>query len=290
MLKNNGSEYDIIHDNTNTIISHEKPVLNMVHYFMHMEAKHWGKSSYLDVPAKVALNLLGRLELKVLNRSRFIMMPSRYAATTLKPLLKKDKDIIVNNYGIDTDLFSPASGTRKKYDLLFVGRIVPRKGIRIFCETLERISHERLNVMICAIKSRLWPYLARYAKKSRHHITINTDVAYPQLPVYYNEAHITVFPSSYETFGMVTGESLASGTPVVAFDIAANPEIIINGKSGILVGKYNAEVLANTISELLNDKDSLKRMGNLGREDVLNKFRWENNVAKTYEYYERLLS
>lgn len=289
MLKNNGSEYDIIHDNTNTIISHEKPVLNMVHYFMHMEAKHWGKSSYLDVPAKVALNLLGRLELKVLNRSRFIMMPSRYAATTLKPLLKKDKDIIINNYGIDTDLFCPASRIQKKYDLLFVGRIVPRKGIRIFCETLEKISHRRLNVMICAIKSRLWPYLVRYAKRSRHHITINTDVAYSRLPGYYNEAHITVFPSSYETFGMVSGESLASGTPVVAFNIAANPEIIVNGKTGILVDKYNAGVLANTISELLNDKDSLKRMGDAGREYVLNKFRWENNVAKTYECYERLL-
>ena len=278
-------EFDLIHDNTNSIISAKLPVLNMVHYYALMEEKYWGHACFLDTTARIAIRCLAKLESVVFEKSNFLMSPSQCTSNNLAMTLRNKQKVAVNYYGIDTALFTPKPSIEKKHDLLFVGRVVPRKGISILLEALARIKNKKLKVMICAIKGRSWGLLLKYARKSHHNISIVEQTPYSQLPNYYNQAHLTVFPSLYETFGFVIGESLSSGTPVLAFNLAANPEIIQNGETGFLCSPYTAGKLAESILQLLENKENLSKVGKKGRERIIADFSWERHVRETFKGY-----
>jgi len=286
-IKKHGKRYDLIHDNSNTAISLKTPIIHTAHSSLLLEYKYWHYTGFspIDFCVRSAIRSLFFLEKKALRRSSLIISPSEDFKKHLFSYLKVKKDIKVIYPGVDSDLFRPIKEKEKKYDLLFAGRIVPRKGVKIFCETLKMIKDRKLKVVICAIKGRLWPYLIKNLRKSKHDITFKKNISYPMLSRFYNEAWLTAFPSSYESFGMVMTESLASGTPVVAFDVAANSEIITNGENGVLVQAYNAQAYREAILDLLSNRNNLIRMGILGREKVINKFNWSENVKKTIEIY-----
>jgi glycosyltransferase involved in cell wall biosynthesis len=76
----------------------------------------------------------------------------------------------------------------------------------------------------------------------------------------YNSADVLVMPSLAEAFGLVIIEALATGTPVVAFDVGGIPDMVRHMQTGYLARYKDAEDLANGICTLLFDDDLLNRM------------------------------
>ena len=76
---------------------------------------------------------------------------------------------------------------------------------------------------------------------------------------------IVVSASSYESFGRSLVEAQAVGRPVVATAVGGTPEIIRDGRSGILVPYGDAEAMATAVLRLLEDKQLARRMGAAGR-------------------------
>lgn len=75
-------------------------------------------------------------------------------------------------------------------------------------------------------------------------------------------ASLLVLPSRSEGFGMVLIEAMACGLPCVAFDCPCGPrDIIQNGENGLLVPAENVELLAESIKQLITDKEMLYAMG-----------------------------
>ncbi len=91
--------------------------------------------------------------------------------------------------------------------------------------------------------------------------------------------------SIYEAFGIVLLEAMASEKPVISTMVGGIPEVVQNGKSGILVPPKNATALATAIIQLLSDGKRAKEMGQYGRKLTEIEFNWEIIAKKYLEMY-----
>ncbi|MCD6156585.1 MAG: glycosyltransferase family 4 protein [Candidatus Atribacteria bacterium] len=101
-----------------------------------------------------------------------------------------------------------------------------------------------------------------------------------EIPLYYNLADIFVFASEFETFGIVVAQALACGTPVVAVKTTALPEVISEGKDGVLVPKYNEKQFAQAVIKLLANKKQLQQFGAHAVAKAQKRFDWERIVRQ----------
>jgi len=96
---------------------------------------------------------------------------------------------------------------------------------------------------------------------------------------------VTVMPSLYEGFGLPAAEALCCGSAVVASRAGALPEIVLDGKTGILVPPTDTQALADAIMELLGNEPRRRAMTEAGREHVIKRFGWEAIAEKTEAVY-----
>ncbi len=106
----------------------------------------------------------------------------------------------------------------------------------------------------------------------------------------YREAAMLVLPSEYEAFGLVLLESMAQGRPVVSTSVGGIPEVVEDGKSGLLVPPRDAPALARAIRTLLEDPALAGRMGEFGRTVTVPKFTWEGVVSQLSRIYADVLN
>jgi glycosyltransferase involved in cell wall biosynthesis len=105
----------------------------------------------------------------------------------------------------------------------------------------------------------------------------------------YSAADLFVSPSRAEAFGLVSLESLACGTPVVAFGVGGALDLVRPGLTGYLAKPENAQDLRDGIVQLLEDEPLRNVMGQQGREIVLKEYTLELNVQRYVALYRQLL-
>lgn len=105
----------------------------------------------------------------------------------------------------------------------------------------------------------------------------------------YSAADLFVSPSRAEAFGLVALESLACGTPVVAFGVGGALELVRPGLTGYLAEPENAQDLCNGIIQLLGDESVGIAMGERGRKLVLEEYNCELYVQRYVALYRHLL-
>ena len=103
----------------------------------------------------------------------------------------------------------------------------------------------------------------------------------------YHAADIFVMPSTREAFGMVLVEAMASALPVVATNISGvTDEIVVDGRTGVLVPSGDADALATAISQLLLDRRRSRELGARAREAVVERFSVETAMAHWLQLYD----
>ncbi|MCJ7734995.1 MAG: glycosyltransferase [Anaerolineales bacterium] len=85
-------------------------------------------------------------------------------------------------------------------------------------------------------------------------------------------------------------ESLACGTPIIAFDIGPMPDLVIDGKTGYLVPDATVAGLYEGINRFLQDEESLPRMGEYCRQEALEKFDLNKQTEKYINLYQGILA
>jgi len=105
----------------------------------------------------------------------------------------------------------------------------------------------------------------------------------------YSAADLFVSPTRAEAFGLVVQESLACGTPVVAFGVGGILDLVRPGTTGYLAEPENAQDLRNGIVQLLEDESLRSAMGQQGRELVLKEYNLELHVQRYVALYRQLL-
>jgi glycosyltransferase involved in cell wall biosynthesis len=89
--------------------------------------------------------------------------------------------------------------------------------------------------------------------------------------------------SRREAFGIAYIEAMHAGLPVIASDLGATPDFVINGQTGFLVDPDDIDGLAGRIDELISDPDKCRRMGEQARRLAQSEYTWEKTQQKMYQ-------
>ena len=88
---------------------------------------------------------------------------------------------------------------------------------------------------------------------------------------------------------MAAVEAMAMEVPVIATNVGGIPEVVDDGKTGIIVPPGNIDALCEAIKHLIQNPEIRFRMGHAGRVRVLERFTIESNVSKTEDIFLQLL-
>lgn len=174
--------------------------------------------------------------------------------------------------------------------ILFVGTLEPRKNIEGLINAFAWVKERWRDVPPLVLVGRVgWlgsEVLDRIRKlEASGDVTALGFVDDRDLPTLMRRASIFVFPSLYEGFGLPPLEAMACGTPVVASNAPALPEVL--GDAAILVDPYDVEALGRAMRRLINDQVLRKEMIVRGFERT-QLFTWERAARQTWELYQRV--
>ncbi|WP_330461091.1 glycogen synthase [Streptomyces sp. NBC_00820] len=224
------------------------------------------------------------------------------------PALDPARVHVVHN-GIDTALYRPDRGTdaleRHGIDparpyVLFVGRITRQKGVPHLLRAVREIDPDT-QVVLCAGAPDTpeidGEFRALYRELSRGRagvFWIPQMLPRAEVIQLLTRAAVFVCPSVYEPLGIVNLEAMACGTPVVASRVGGIPEVVDDGRTGLLVdldedsGVFEAN-LARALDTVLADPAAARRMGEAGRERAVGEFGWDAVARRTAGLYEEVL-
>ena len=107
------------------------------------------------------------------------------------------------------------------------------------------------------------------------------------LRIFFDMAKVFVFPSLYEGFGLPPLEAMAHGTPVVASNTSALPEVV--GNAALLVNPENVFEISRALHRMLTDQPLRERMKAAGIEQA-QRFSWETSVRRMVAVYEEVVA
>jgi len=204
-----------------------------------------------------------------------------------------DYRIIPN--GVDINRFRPGLKPIKKFaddtfNLLFVGRIDPRKGLRYLLQAFSIVYGHDPNVRLIVVgKGILSEYYKMFLLRDlEDKVFFEGYVSGEKIPNYYATADIYCSPATHgESFGIVLLEAMASGKPVVASSNEGYRQVL-SSQEGILVEPKNTVQLAKAIISLMDNKKKRKEMGEAGRKKA-EKYSWKNVTKQIVDYYQEVL-
>jgi glycosyltransferase involved in cell wall biosynthesis len=114
-------------------------------------------------------------------------------------------------------------------------------------------------------------------------VTFTGRISDKQFVVEYAKAAIAVIPSVYEGFGLPAGEAMACGVPVISTTGGALPEVV--GDAGVVVPHSDYKALAGAISQLFDNPQRARELGQAGYKRVMDNFTWKIAAQKTVDTY-----
>jgi glycosyltransferase involved in cell wall biosynthesis len=209
--------------------------------------------------------------------------------------------VLLRYNGIDLNDFKklpPVGAFRKSVGIanndpiiLFLGRLIPRKGADLLIEALPQIGDENVKLVIVGPEgeSGYQTFLRDTAKS----LGVSHQVLFPG-PLYedmqkeaYVDATVFALPSRYENFGNTVAEAIACGTPAVVSDRCGIAPLI-DQRAG-LVTSYDSQAVARTLKELLNNPPLYQRLKG-GCLQVAKEISWEGLVREMQESYKEAIS
>lgn len=212
--------------------------------------------------------------------------------------LPQDKVDVIPN-GIEYDLFKidPESERIRrqfiepdKRMVFFVGRLVYEKGVQTVIEAMPRVLEEvpDLRFLVAGTGPHvraLQAMIDEFGMSEK--IKLLGFVDANNLVKFYKCADLTVVPSLYEPFGMVTLEAMVAGCPVIVADTGGLKEIVVHEETGLCFKPGNSESLAQAMIRVLKNEDLAGRLTSDAMNLVGEKYNWNRIASHTMEIYER---
>jgi glycosyltransferase involved in cell wall biosynthesis len=296
-LRARPGDFDIVHDNQGLgygmlgVRRLGLPLVTSIHHPISVDRR---------------LDLAGRGRLARLNKARwygFVRMQARVArrAGPLITVSSSSKDDICRDFrvsqrnvhiiplGVDTRLFRPRPEQPR-----VAGRIVavtsadsPLKGLPTLLRAVAKLATEREAhlVVIGTPSAATRQQVAQLALGDR--VTFASGLPDAEYARVLATAEVAVIPSLYEGFSLPAVEHMASGTPLIASNAGALPEV--TGDAALLVPAGDAEELSAALGVLLEDEPARARLASSGLARVRERFAWPAVAAATEALYRKVI-
>ena len=187
------------------------------------------------------------------------------------------------------------SVSREPKTIVYLGRLEQRKGTADLLKAVPLVlrDHPEARFVLIGADRAHCPggrthaqYLEQdFPPELREHVTLAGRLPDEEVQSWLQRATIFVAPSLYESFGLVFLEAMRWGTPVIGTTAGAIPEVVEDGKSGVLAPPQQPGELAAAISALLANPERRQAMGDWGRRRAETEFSLDTMAARTVALY-----
>lgn len=228
--------------------------------------------------------LLTGLKRWVLKRANKIAVVSEAMRPIAVELARDEGKVSVNSMGVDLrKVFSPGDHSIERSGLVFVGRLVEKKGVSYLIEAMATLTKNDPDLQLTIIgdgpdRVALTQLVAiLHLEKNVQFVGSVPNV---DLPTHFRTAKIAVMPSvvaasgDQEGLGLVAVEAMGCGCAVVASDLPAVRDTVVDGETGLMARPADADDLARVLARLLRDDDKRRELADNGRRYALAHFDW----------------
>ncbi len=207
----------------------------------------------------------------------------------------RDK-VVVHHIGVDTQTFRPDPGTKREPVVLFVGRLVEKKGCEYLIRAMSKVQSLMPEVELVVIgDGPLRPALERLSSETLRHYRFLGVQSQESVRTWMNRAKVFSVPSivadsgDSEGFGIVFAEAQAMGLPVASFASGGIPEAVAHDETGFLVPERDWKGLAENVLLLLGNDALWHRFSTAGQSRVRTLFDLKKQTGLLERIYEHVL-
>ncbi len=239
-----------------------------------------------------------RVERRYLDGVDAFLCNSQTTAGTVQALSPRPRPVAVAEPGkrrvestLNRDALDERAAERPRR-LLFVGNVVPRKGLRTLLSALEGIESDQWTVDVVGDLGvdRRYALACRQQAEALSHcrVRFHGRVGDAALDAAYRRAHVLCVPSEYEGYGMVYAEALQYGVPVIAARAGAAREFIEDEVTGFLVSAGSTAEVASALNRL-EDSRRLAQMSHRALRRSADLPTWPETMNRAVDFLERIV-
>lgn len=187
---------------------------------------------------------------------------------------------------IKADIIEEKYGLKKDEYVLFLGRMVPEKGIHYLIDAFNKVKADK-KLVIAGGASDTDTYFAELKEKAKDNknIIFTGFVQGKELEELYSNAYIYCLPSDLEGMPLSLLEAMSYGNCCLTSDIDECAEVLLD--KGVIFKKSNVNSLKNTLQRLIDNDKEVKKYKKEAQRYILDKYNWDSVVEKTLELYEK---
>ena len=213
---------------------------------------------------------------------------SKYLAQRAKNFGAKDIEVIPN--GINLEQFNPALRDKQKHRIICVAHLRKKKGHKYLINSMPKILEKFPDAKLVLTgegpeRKNLESEIKSLELKES--IELKGKLNAEQVQRELSSAEAFVLPSIFEGQGIAILEAQASGVPVIASDTGGIPDIIEDGKTGILVEPKNSEQIANAVIKVFSDPNFTETLAYNALQEV-KQYDWQNISRRIDKIYQQL--
>lgn len=217
-----------------------------------------------------------------------------------------EKKITVAYPGYRGDIFRPLKDQNKRLEILkkyqiqsndryiiYIGTIQPRKNLLRLMEAIKEIKDLKL-VIVGKTKGQgrsgwMFEEIINYPKElgMEDRVIFTGFAPTEDLPFLLNGALAYILPSLYEGFGIPVVEAMSCGTPVIVSRISSLPEVVDNGKAGMMIDPYSVDDIRQGITKVVNNEKLRQELSKRGLEQA-KRFEWQKMAKQVLTVFEGL--
>ena len=186
--------------------------------------------------------------------------------------------------------YNNKSFKEEETNILFFGNVTKYKGINILIESSKQVIKEFPNTkFVIAGKTRRKDNIdLSDLNNHKNYILKNYRISEEEVPKLFQKASIVVLPYIEASQSGVISIAFGFGKAIIVTNVGALPEIVKNGKTGIIIPPNNSDILAQEIIRLLKDDKLRKTLGNNAYLFAKNELSWEKIANITFNVYKEL--
>jgi glycosyltransferase involved in cell wall biosynthesis len=177
--------------------------------------------------------------------------------------------------------------------ILFLGNLIPRKGLHILLSALAALPRNAWRLTIAGSLTMEPAYTQEIRRRLEElgmvaQVTFTGPLVDEEVAAVLARSHVLAVPSTYEGYGIVYLEGMNFGLPAIATTAGGAKEIITHGQDGFLVAPGDTAALTESLKQVLHGRERLLAMSLAARETFLAHPTWEESCAQIHAFLKGL--